>query len=304
MSQFMTLDILGRDQSFWRVMGPGAGQQHARLMPKSTGVFDLGVKTRWVTNAFGQRYQDYRFEKRTFVMTFNAFNCDKHTWADVATRLGYAFDYDEQTTLRFTGPDGVRDMFVRKESQSTAFSTQPWEQKDPFLFGDSSEMFTLSAELPFYVGAPLVQEWINPNPAGWFEFTFSNPGPVPVWPSWTLSSNAAFIVPDSCWGSPMLGRPVEDMGRTVPIPPTTTTDGLGIVVDSDPRNQTILSTNATLVQGRWQGMDLRYPVVSGLADSKATAVVSGAGSAGSSCRLTIPRWYDRPFGRPFVKASM
>ena len=128
------------------------------LSPKAAGIFDLPVETRWVTGPFGKRYQDYRFKPRTFPLTFTAYHCDKYTWAEVATRLGWAFDYDTETRLRFTGPDGVRDLFVRKENQSTAFSSLPFVAREPFVLGQTSEQFTLTAELPFYVGKPVRQE--------------------------------------------------------------------------------------------------------------------------------------------------
>ncbi|MGW4097137.1 hypothetical protein [Mycobacterium sp. NPDC004974] len=307
MSQYLTLDIIKGDPSnpdyFARVMGPGRGQQHVILSPKAAGIFDLPVETRWVTNAFGQRYQDYRFKKRTFPLTFTAYHCDKYTWSQVATQLGWAFDYDVETRLRFTGPDGIRDLFVRKENQSTAFSSLAWETRDPFLTGASSEQFVLSAELPFYVGKPEVQEFhLDPGVAkGWAEFDFINAGDVPDWGRWTLSEDAVWEVSDSSWGSPMLGRPIEDYGRTVPIPTIDERDG-GIVVDSDPRQQTILSENETLVQGRWKGHDLRYPLPAGLRE-KATVRVSGvANPDGAHCRLTIPQWYSRPMSQPLVMA--
>lgn len=301
MSQYLTLDIIGRDGSTWRVMGPGRGMQHVILSPKCAGIWDLPVETRWVTNSFGQRYQDYRFKKRTFVLTFLAYNCDKFTWSDVATRFGWAFDFDNQTILRFTGPDGVRDLYVRKENQSTAFSAMPYETRDPFLLGQTSEQFTLSAELPFYVGKPQLQEFHTENSAAWFAFDFINEGDVPVWPRWTLTPNADWAVPDSSWNSPMLGRPTEDYGRTVPIPSTDIRDG-GITVDSDPRQMTIVSENDTLVQGRWQGHDLRYPCPAGLTEQATVFVKNNTNADGAHCRLTIPQWYSRPISRPLVLA--
>ncbi len=307
MSQYLTLDIIKGDPSkpdyFARVMGPGRGQQHVILAPKAAGIFDLPVETRWVTGPFGKRYQDYRFKPRTFPLTFMAYHCDKYTWAEVATRLGWAFDYDTETRLRFTGPDGVRDLFVRKENQSTAFSSLPFEAREPFVLGQTSEQFTLTAELPFYVGKPVRQELhVDPGVTkAWKEFDFINEGDVPDWGRWTLSEDAEWEVPDSSWGSPMLGRDVEDYGRTVPIPTIGERDG-GIVADSDPRQMTILSENDTLVQGRWKGHDLRYPLPAGLCEKATVRVKNITNPDGAHCRLTIPQWYSRPMSRPMVVA--
>lgn len=305
MSQYLTLDIIKGDPSnpdfFFRVLGPGRGEQHVILAPKTAGIFDLPVETRWVTNAFGQRYQDYRFKKRTFPLTFLAYHCDKYTWADVATRLGWAFDYDTETRLRFTGPDGIRDLFVRKENQSTAFSAMAWEGREPFLTGQSSEQITVSAELPFYVGKPQVQEFHRMASSGWFEFDFINEGDVPDWGAWTLTHDTDWEVPDSSWGSGMLGRAIEDWGRTVPIPSTDIRDG-GTVFDSDPRQMTAVSENDTLVQGRWKGQDLRYPLPAGLSDKATVRFTNNVNPDGAHCRLTIPQWYSRPMSRPLVLA--
>ncbi len=304
MSQYLTLDVIQGDPSnpeqFFRVMGPGRGAQGVILSPKSAGIFDLPVETRWVTNAFGQRYQDYRFKKRTFPLTFLAYNADKYAWADIATRLGWAFDYDTETRLRFTGPDGVRDLFVRKENQSTAFSAMPWEAREPFLTGQSSEQFVLSAELPFYVGKPVKQEFHTEDANTWFSFDFINEGDVPVWAAWTLTYDADWDIPDCSWGSGILGRAIEDSGRTVAIPSTDIRDE-GIVVDSDPRQMTIVSENDTLVQGRWKGQDLRYPLPAGLRDKATVRVTNNVNPDGAHCRLTIPQWYSRPMSRPLVK---
>lgn len=303
MSGYLTLDIIGRDDSFWRVWGPGRGTQGVTVAPKCMELFNLPVETRYVTNSFGQRYQDYRFKRHTFPLTFNTYNADKYAAIDIMTRFGYAFDYDDETILRMTGPDGVREKRVRKDSNTTAFSAMPHEGRDPFLVGAPSEQYTVTAELPFWVGKPLRQEF-HTEPGvtnAWFEFDFTNEGDVPDWASWTLSHGANWDLPDSSWHSPMLGRSEEDYGRTVPIPATDIRDG-GIVVDSDPRQQTILSENETLVQGRWKGHDLRYPLPAGLCE-KGTVRVSGITNPdGAHCRLTIPQWYSRPMSRPLVLA--
>lgn len=305
MSQYLTCDVIQGDPSnpeyFARVMGPGRGQQHVILSQKSINFFDLPVETRWVTNAFGQRFQDYRFKKRTFPLTFVAYHCDKYTWAEVSARLSWAFEYDNETRLRFTGPDGVRDLFVRKEKESTAFTSMPWESREPFVLGQSSEQFVLSAELPFYVGKPQVQEFHSAAASGWFEFDFINEGDVPVWDRWTLTYDTDWEVPDCSWGSGMLGRAIEDGGRTVPIPSTDIRDG-GTVFDSDPRQMTAVSENDTLVQGRWKGHDLRYPLPAGLSDKATVRFMNSVNPDGAHCRLTIPQWYSRPFSRPLVRA--
>ncbi|MFA4084787.1 hypothetical protein ONA92_24110 [Mycobacteroides salmoniphilum] len=301
MSQYLTLDIIGRSGTPWRVLGPGRGQRHIILSPKCMPIFDLPVETRWVTNSFGQRYQDYRFKKHTFPLTFISYHCDKYTWANVMTEFGWEFDFDGETILRFTGPDGVRDKFVRKESNSTAFQTMQWEGRDPFLTGAGSEQFTLSAELPFYVGKPVVQELHAEGTRGWFEFDFINEGDVPDWGRWTLTDQADWEVPDSSWGSPMLGRPDEDYGRTVPIPAIDIRDG-GLEADSDPRQQTLISEKATLVQGRWKGLDLRYPLPAGLNEKATVRFTNNTNPDGAHCRLTIPQWYSRPMSRPFKLA--
>lgn len=136
----------------------------------------------------------------------------------------------------------------------------------------------------------------RPGGPDWADFSIwiTNDSDVPVFPRWTLTGGANWTLPDFSWGSDEYGRAAQDMGRTVELPELRPAEG--VVVDADPRKQTILAANMANVQGRWRGQDLLYPIGPGIS-SDIPISVSNAKN-GAALRLEVPKWFTRPWSRP------
>ena len=94
----------------------------------------------------------------------------------------------------------------------------------------------------------------------------------------------------------MNSRADEDAGRTIDLPELEIDEDC--VVDSDPCVQTIVAANESPVQNRWEGNDLLYPLMPGKQGNIPVFIRNAEN--GAKVKLTAPRWYSRPWSRPFV----
>jgi hypothetical protein len=292
------IEIFGHDGSYWYVSGPDIPQDAGvTLNPKLTGAIDAPVKTLWLPGAFGQEAQGYRWERRDIVFAVQTFADDPETWMTVDSAWRAAFDYVRESRVVYTTSSGVRWVNVRLLEEPKSYEGETDKGKSPFLVCDSTVVMTVASELPFYVGETDTYEWelaADGPDYGFFQIHIHNDSDVPVWPRWTLTGDATWTLPDFSWGSDEFGRGLQDAGRTVELPHLTKYEG--VVVDADPRKQTILSANMSNVQGRWKGNDLLYPIAPG-ADAKIPVGVKSAPN-GAALRLEVPKWYTRPWSRP------
>lgn len=211
-----------------------------------------------------------------------------------------AFDYVKQTKIVYTTSAGERYIYVRLLEEPKSYEGEIENGKSPFLTCESTVVMTVASDLPFYLGETAVYEWEwtsaqLPGGAGMVRLEIGNDSDVPVWPRWTLTGGATWTLPDFSWGSEEYSRGLEDGGRLVDLPPLSPLEN--VVVDSDPRKQTILSSNLSNVQGRWKGNDLLYPIEPGEFASVPVSV-SNVTVGKAAFRLEIPRWYTRPWSRP------
>lgn len=292
------IEVYGCDGSHWHISGPGVSEEAGvTLNPKLTGAIDAPVKTLWLPGAFGQEAQGYRWERRDVVFAVQTYAQDPETWMTVDSAWRNAFDYVKESKIVYTTSAGTRWLNVRLLEEPKAYDGETDNGKSPFLICDSTVVMTVASELPFYVGETDIYEWELPsggNEDGIVFLDITNDSDVPVWPRWTLTGGATWTLPDFSWGSEEYGRGLEDSGRLVELPPLTKYEN--IVVDSDPRKQTVLSSNMANVQGRWKGQDLLYPIAPGVSD-RITVSVKDAPN-GAAMRLEIPKWYTRPWSRP------
>ncbi|MFM8798899.1 MAG: hypothetical protein ACKODT_08075 [Fluviibacter sp.] len=292
------IEIFGCDGSYWYISGPDKPEEEGvTLNPKVTGAIDAPVKTLWLPGAFGQEAQGYRWQRRDIIFAVQTFAQDPETWLTVDSDWRNAFDYTKETKILYTTSAGARWINVRLLEEPKSYEGEAEQGKSPFLICESTIVMTVAAELPFYVGETDIYEWeLAAGTLGneFFQITITNDSDVPVWPRWTLTGGATWTLPDFSWGSDEYGRALEDGGRVVELP--TLTEFENVVVDSDPRKQTILSSNMANVQGRWKGNDLLYPIAPGVSESIPIEVKGATG--GAALRLEIPKWYTRPWSRP------
>lgn len=308
MSDYLKVEVFGVDGSHWVISGPGSpsdinAEYGVELSPKLKGAIDAPVKSLWLPSAYGEEFVTFRWKRREVIFSVQCFvldsgdeDVDAETWMSLDWAWRSAWDYIKETTVRYTTSAGYRDLKLRMIEEPQAYESNEYEGSDPFLYKDSSVVMTTAAELPFYVGEPLIYDFVldDAYQSGYGSFPIVVDCDVPVWGRYTLTDKATWTVADFSWGSDEYGKGIEHSGRSVSIPPLL--EGEGVVVDSDPRVQTILAANKAPVQSRWKGQDMLYPFVPG---ARANLPISVKGvTDGARARLTIPRWYTRPWSRP------
>jgi hypothetical protein len=276
------------------------GAQGITISPNVQNLIDAPVKTLWVPGPFGERYVGKRVQRRELVFSVQVHDDDPDMWAEIDARWRWAWDYDEEATMVVTTSDGRRSINLRLLEQP-----KPYDQKDPHITADNPVVMTVAAEFPYWTEEPEVVQWESSKASDQTTFQVANKGDVPVWLRWTLTAPGVWTLPDFSWGNDMFSRAIDDAERTVDVPALVS--GEHVVVDSDPRKQTIIAANGNPVQHRWSGKDLLYPLMPGKQGAVPLAFKSGVlglglgiGGAGGSAQLTVPKWFSRPWSRPSV----
>lgn len=293
MSDFLKIELTGRDCSYWCLSGPGAGRQGVTLSPNVQNLIDAPVKTLWVPGPFGEQYVGKRVRRREMVfhVQVGQDGMDPDTWATVDSLWRWAWDYDEECTLTVTTSDGARSIGLRLLEQP-----EPYGDRDPFITGDQTVAMTTVAEFPYWTSESAETIWETLNPDDRTTFYVENNGDVPVWLQWTLTAPGLWRIPDFSWGNDMYMRAVEDSGRTLWLPGLEQYEHVS--VDSDPRVQTVIAANDAPVQHRWKGNDLLYPLMPGASGNVPLQVKDA--NDGAAAKLTVPKWFSRPWSRPHV----
>ncbi|OYN81781.1 hypothetical protein [Mycolicibacterium sphagni] len=290
MSDYLKIELIGRDDSHWVLSGPGAGEQKVTLSPGSLEqFFDAPVKTLFVPGPFGEEYAGKRAQRREIVFTVQAWDEDPETWSTVDSAWRWAWDYDEESTIRVTTSDGVRWLKVRLLE-----APKPYYEKDPHITADNPIVMTVTATFPYWQEEPRTYVWTTLEINDRTTFPVRNDGDVPVWLRWTLTAPGLWTLPDFSWRNDMYSRGDEDAGRTIVLPELRA--GEHVSVDSDPRVQTIVSANGMPTQNRWKGNDLLYPLMPGKGADIPVRVQNA--TTGAACKLVVSRWFSRPWSRP------
>ena len=291
MTDFLKIELTGRDGSEWTLSGPGAGLQGVVLAPNIQQLIDAPVKTLWVPGPFGEEYAGMRVQRREMVFTVHVGvdGTDPDTWSSIDSAWRWAWDYNEEATLWVTTADGRRFINVRLFEEPKSYG-----EKDPHIPADNPVVMTVTAEFPYWQEEPtvLIQETLETDTV--MRFPVRNDGDVPVWMRWTLTAPGTWTLPDFSWGNDMYSRGLEDLGRTIPLPELEFNEHVS--VNSDPRVQTIIALNDAPVQHRWKGNDLLYPLMPGKGGDIPVRLADAA--YGGAVKLTIPRWFSRPWSRP------
>jgi len=291
------ITVDGCDGSHWIISGPGRPDDAGvTLSPELTGAIDAPVKTQWLPGAFGEEPQGFRWQRRDMVFAVQTFADDHETWMTVDSNWRAAWDYVKPTKITYTTSAGSRWVWARMLEEPKSYEGQITRGKSPFLTCDATVVMTVASSLPFYEGETQVFEWELPEGQTWanLQIEINNDSDVPVFPRWTLTDQAIWTLPDFSWGSEEYSRGLQDAGRMVELPELRENEN--VVVDADPRLQTIISANMANVQSRWRGQDLLYPIAPGVSSSMPVTVREATN--GAALRLELKRWFTRPWGRP------
>lgn len=296
LSELLKIELTGRDGSYWCLSGPGYGQQGVILKPKVSQFIDTPVKTLYVPGPFGEEFAGKRVQRREMVFTVQVGGdeMDPETWATVDAQWRWAWDYQEQARMSVTTSDGTRWIDLRLFEEPKSYS-----DRDPYLTGDNEVVMTVTATFPYWQEDPRVYEWEATDKttnSAHGSFDIRNDGDVPVWPRWSLTAPGSWVIPDFSWGNDVYSRGEMDSGRTIWIPDLP--NGAHVVVDSDPRVQTLICANEYPAQQHWKGNDLLYPVMPGKGSNVPFRVSDFDPDVGAACRLSLPRWFSRPWSRP------
>lgn len=293
MSDYLKIELIGRDGSYWCVAGPGAGKEGVTLSPNAQNLIDTPVKTLWTPGPFGEQYAGKRVQRREMVLPFQVGDTamSPESWATIDSRFRWAWDYDQECTLKITTDDGTRWLKLRLFE-----APKSYDIKDPFLTADNPVIITATAEFPYWQSDSDEFVWETLNPEDRKTFFVANNGDVPVWLKWTFTAPGLWQIPDFSWGNDMYARGEQDRGRTLWLPELVA--GEHISVDSDPRVQTVIAANDAPVQHRWKGNDLLYPLMPGESGDIPIRIMKN--TAGAACKLTVKKWFSRPWSRPMV----
>lgn len=289
MTDYLKIELTGRDGSHWVLSGPGMGQQGVTLSPNLQQFYDAPVKTLYVPGPFGEEYAGKRVQRREIVFSVQAWDDDPDTWRTIDSAWRWAWDYDEESTLKVTTNDGTRFLNVRLMEEP-----KPYYEKDPHITRDNPIVMTVTSTFPYWQEESSESVWDTLHTADRTVFPVRNDGDVPVWFRWAFTAPGLWIVPDFSWGNDLYSRGQEDLGRTLPLPELR--DNEHVSVDSDPRVQTIIAVNGAPVQHRWKGNDLLYPLMPGKGADLPVQLKNAP--QGGACKLTVPRWFSRPWSRP------
>jgi hypothetical protein len=308
MSHHDSIDIVGANGDFCRITdedltwGP-------LLAPGSKGLFDLAIQSNWGNYSFGQYFQSWKPKRRDVVWTIHLINPDTgtrldqddHLWHILYSRWKAMFAPDKDATAIYRSFDGDRTMGLKKTAGDQSFSTMNWENIDPHILGYGSIVQTMGAELPFYVGKPIVEPFEFKGAGDfWTKLPYYNPGSVDVWPEWDLTYGAQYVLPDYSYGNDIFARGISDGGKTVLTPAIVEGDG-NVTVETRPDQQTYVSENNTPVYLRAAGRDFEYPIPPGMGDTDEGCTIRAIGvTDGCAGTLTIPTWYESPFSTPRV----
>jgi len=303
MSDHFALQLLGCDGSTWDIEGPDADAQGVFLLPRPQQFYHSPAVTYWIkSGGAGEKYQGFSYAPRKPLFALVTHDTDPDVWRALWSDLTLAFgDPDDTFRLRAETNDGVRFLRMRLRQHLAAFEAiEPIVGMDPHLFGCGSVGVDAQCDQPHWYGTPGITSWSLPSGTSGNTTTFlhpGNPGPVPIWPRWTLTAPATWVLPDRSYGQEDdFGRYGDDDSANT-WTSTPLVAGEDVLIDSNPDEEFMVTVAGGLGPLMRQGGDfLVYPVAPFTAPHNVTVAVSGA-TAGATATIECDRWFDTPFGR-------
>lgn len=248
------LVVEGVDGSQWVIHGPGSGASPVRLLAGDVGeLVDAPFSTTYqpVSGRPGSSFRAVTFPERNVVLNLNIAGDSGDSWARVDSRFRQALSPEEPARLvAITPQSGRRWLNVRlAEHPQLKNSLDPHEQANAVM------QYVLVAGDPYWYSQELRDEFVFDG-SNWVGggVTVANPGDVPAWPKWVLTAPAKFGLPDVDLSTPVDAR--LDRFVYLPFQPT----GREVVVDADPFEELIATTDGTLLWAQMNGQFFENPI--------------------------------------------
>ena len=329
------VELEGVNGEWFTLAGPEAGDKGVYLGTGVTGLFDPPVKPVYEEpgNWPGARYLNHRILRRDIVFGVEILDDRSDSWLsrDSEWRKAWAFDKDAKLHVT-TEESGTRTLKVRLgESPDISWYTDPTGMTvnraamtviagDPFWYEDDVVYTAVCTKdtrfdpgtyftTPDVGRLPFEDLVIRVHPED--KRGGLNPTDQPVFPKWTVPGSTENI-PDFPWPFPpgveipwdrapftlwtLPDYSFEDDGlndRRLRLPGLI--KGENCVVDTDPREEQVVSESGSQVWARMNGVRFRHPIPPYTMERDFHIRVSGT-IPGQVVSLRIPRPWSRPWG--------
>lgn len=229
--------LRGCDGSEWPLHGPEALGRPVRAMAgEMTEFYDTPFDATYRARVGGGSVYAGSILRAPLIPLSIDFFGDE--WADELTRFRRALhrDRDSELVVR-TNRSGERVLTVR-EVEARAMENDV----DPGAEESARYKSMLIAPIPGWrSAAPLTAEWQFDGHTVMGSVTIDNPGNMPAWPYWSLTSPAGWLLPDV---DHELGTEPGEEERMIPI--DFLPYGRDAMIDTDPAQLTVETTDQTL----------------------------------------------------------
>lgn len=300
MSRYLNLTLIGQDGVRWDLTEETEG---VLLRPGPQQIIDAPAKTYWLESSTGAHYQGVSFPRRDPSFSVQIHDPDPDVWADLDSRFRRSLGMvgEDQFQLEARTSYGVRRLTMRLLAEPKAYATAQYENKDPFLFCDSTLAITAACENPFWEADPVELSWeLESGTSGETELLFENRGDVPVFWKGFMTAPGKWELSDKSWGQKIYAKTTypyhcadDDADRSVWSPLLVT--GEDTDIDSDPDEPTLVARNGAPVQARWESNGILYPIRPYLEPTPVPIRVTDA-YPGAAIMIWIPRAFSRPWG--------
>jgi hypothetical protein len=188
------------------------------------------VSTKPRAGVAGTTYLGHRVEERNIVLNLLTFDDDPQQWAVTDGQLRRALAYDRDAVLRVETPESGQRWIKVRLAEAPKLNSDV----DPHSQAAAEWEITLLALDPWWRGHTITDEVVFDGVHFRPTVTITNPGDVEAWPRWTLTSPAKWALPN-----PDIAAGELDDLTWLPHQPL----GRDVVVDTDPLNQTIWSSD-------------------------------------------------------------
>lgn len=304
MSRAAEISIIGADRTRLDVSGINAGRQGIILAAGQVqGIHDapITVETASAARQVGGKNMGVDFEVRDVNLGFHLFgDDDPRGYEFLESLLEKCFT----TELDPWDPDEAPARIFAKTKRDTRYlsvfkreATIFDPDDDPHVDEYANPIYPLRAYEPMWVGKKLVTSWQTSGTSGSGLIAVSNPTPLPMLQTWSLT-RGAWTVPDNSWIGPKGKRvPGGEFGtRKIPLLPIDSVHG-GARINLDPMKLMIESWSGTNLLAELAGRAyFMHEIPPYTPETWLPISVTGAPAGGARAELHQPRLWPKPWG--------